>query len=144
MKRSFGREMSDEATREVAGVVGAVLFSAASVMELVRMLTLKIPWPGFTARVDWVISTIAIVLWIGSAYVLARRSRKHRLLAILGAFALFTYGLLGTVGRSRFGIVYVAFALFMPLLERLAFRGKLPIGHRMGEPTRPSSGREIL
>lgn len=143
MKRAH-REVSDEATREVAGIIGAVLFGSASLMELVRMLTLKVPWPGFTSRVDWVLGLIAIVLWLSSAYVLARRSRKHRLVAVAGAFALLAYGILGTVGRSRFGIVYVGFALMMPVLERLAFRGKLPIGHRMSEPTGTRSGREIL
>jgi hypothetical protein len=146
MKRRFSHVggLSDETTREVAGLAGAVIFGAASLMELVRMLTLKIPWPGFTARIDWVISGLAILLWLGGAYTLARRSPKHKVLAFAGAFALLAYGLLGTMARSPFGIVYVAFAFLMPLIQWLAFRGKLTIGQRVGEPTRPPGPREIL
>ncbi|MDF2697403.1 MAG: hypothetical protein K0S65_5786 [Labilithrix sp.] len=144
MKWALHQKMSDEATREIAGLVGAVLFGTASLMELVRMAMLKIPWPGFTSRIDWVIGAAAVVLWVGSAYVLARRSHKHRIVPILGAFALLAYGVLGTVARSRFGIVYIVFAMMMPVIERIAFRGKLPIGQRIEEPIRPPSGREIL
>jgi hypothetical protein len=135
---------SDEATREIAGLAGAVLFGAASLMELIRMFTLRVPWPGFNAKIDWVFGAIAVALWIGSAYVLATRTRKHRIIPLLGAFVLFAYGVLGTVARSHFGIVYIAFAITMPLIERLAFRGPLPLGQRVGEPTRPDAGREIL
>lgn len=146
MKRAFGDEsrVSDEATREAAGVVGAVLFGAASLMELVRMATLRPPWPGFNTRIDWGLGAIAIVLWVASACVLATRSHKHRGVAFAGAFALFAYGLLGLVGRSRFGLVYVAIAVVMPLIERLAFRGRLTFGRRLDEPLPPRSGREIL
>lgn len=144
MKKVFRRGMSDEATREIAGLVGALLFGAAALMELVRMLTLETPWPGFTASADWVFGGLAIALWVGSAWVLARRSRKHRLLAFVGAFALFVYGALGALARSRFDVVYIVFGLVMPIIERLAFGGKLSIGHRVSEPVRPPSGREIL
>lgn len=139
-----GHEVSDATTRRVAGLAGTVLFGAASVIELVRMSTLKFPWPGFTNRIDWVVSGIAIVLWSLSAIVLAIRSHRHGILAVLGVFALFAYGILGTAGGSRFGILYIVLAAALVVLERLAFRGKVPIGHRVGEPVRPSSGREIL
>jgi hypothetical protein len=144
MKWAQHQKMSDEATREIAGLVGAVLFGTASVMELVRMAILKTPWPGFTSRIDWVFGAVSVVLWACSAYVLARRSHRHRIVPILGAFALFAYGIFGTVGRSHFGIVYIVFAMMMPVIERIAFRGRLPIGHRIEEPIRPPSGREIL
>jgi hypothetical protein len=144
MKTADGHGLSEAATRQIAGLVGAVLFGAASIMELIRMATLKIPWPGFVSKLDWALGAIAIVFWIGSAWVLARRSRKHRVLAMAGAFALFSYGLLGTIAGSHFGIVYVAFGLIMPLIERLAFGGKLPLGRREGEPVRTSTGREVI
>lgn len=146
MKRAFGDEsrVSDEATREAAGVVGAVLFGAASVMELVRMATLRTPWPGFNTRLDWALGAIAIVLWVTSACVLATRSHKHRAVTFAGAFALLAYGLLGLMGRSFFGLVYLALAVVMPLIERLAFRGRLTFGRRLDEPLPPRSGREIL
>lgn len=137
-------EVSDAETRRAAGLAGAVLFGGAALMELVRMSTLKIPWPGFTSRVDWIISALAIVLWSLSAFVLGFRNHQHRTVAILGVFALFVYGILGTVGRSHFGIVYIALAVAMIVLERLAFRGKLPIGRHTDEPIRQNAGREIL
>ena len=144
MKRLLDHGVSDESTRQIAGLTGAGLFGAASIMELVRMVVLKVPWPGFNSKVTWVLGGISVVLWLASAYVLARRTHRYRGLAIGGAFALFVYGILGTVGRSSFGMVYIAFALAMALLERLAFRGKLPIGYRVSEAIRPSSGREVV
>jgi len=139
------RAISDEATREVAGIVGAILFGGASVIELVRVAIEKVPWPGFNVALDWAITLIAIAIWLPSAVVLATRSRQHRVLAIVGAFTLFCYGLLGTMGRSIFGVVYIAFGAVMPIVERLAFGGKVSLGAGTETPPRPSSGpREIL
>lgn len=134
------RALSETATREVAGIVGAVIFGAASVLELVRMAVEKEPWPGFTRQLGWVMTLIAIVIWVPAAFALAKRSQKHRLLAITGAFALFCYGLLGTTARSAFGIVYVVFGVLMAVIERLAFGGKLTLGTRTAPPRRTTSG----
>ena len=108
------------------------------------MFIQRTPWPGFTSRIDWGLSVMSIVLWLGSAYDLARRQSEHRLVPICGAFALFAYGLLGTTARAPFGIVYVAMGVLMPILERLAFGGKLPLGQATDEPSRPAGPREIL
>ena len=134
------RELSDRTTREVAGIVGAVIFGAASVMELVRILTQDRPWPGFSDALSWLMALIAIAIWAPSAVVLAKRSRQHRVLAITGAFALFCYGILGTTARSSFGVVYVVFGLVMAVVERLAFGGKLSLGAATEPPRRSTSG----
>ncbi len=135
------RPLSDAATREIAGVVGAVLFGAATVMELVRMLILRRPFPGLDPNVDVVMTIIAIAFWVGSAIVLATGSRKHRLIPIIGAFVMLSHGLLGTVARSSAGVVFVLLGLMIPIVERLAFGGKLSLGSSTAPPPhRPSSG----
>lgn len=133
------KNLSDEATRAVAGIVGAVVFGAVALTELVRFAVEPIPWPGFTAKIAWFITLIGIAIWIPSAVVLALRSRTHRLIAIAGAFFLFSYGVLGTMARSSFAIVYVVLGLLMPVVERLAFGGKLSLGARTEPPRHPSS-----
>lgn len=144
MKQGHHAVLSDNATREVAGLIGALLFGGASAIELIRLFTLKSPRVGYASATDWVLGGVAIALWVASSFVLARRSRKHRLLPVLGTFALFAQGILETVARSHFGIVLVLFAIVMPFLERLAFGGKLTLGERAPEPIRPDSGQEIL
>ena len=134
------RALSDEATRRVAGWVGAGIFGAATVMELVRMFVLKISWPGLDENVDVVMTVLAIVLWVPSAVVLAKRSRKLRLIAFIGAFALLSHGLLGAIARSLSGVIFVALGLMIPVVERLAFGGKLTLGSPTGPSPRPSEG----
>ncbi len=136
--------MSDEKTREVAGVAGAVLFGTAALLEFVRLQSDGRPWPGFTAENDWLFSLLAIVLWIASAFILARRRRPHLVVAVAGAFSLLAFGIVGAISRSRFGIVYVLFALAMPLVMRLAFRGKIELGEPGPEPERPHGPREVI
>lgn len=136
-------EPSDQKTRRLAGLAGATLFGAAAVMELVRMLTATYPWPGFNVRLNWIWSVVAVALWLGSAYVLAVRRRDSIVLAVLGAFALVNHGLLGTIGGSYFGVVYIAMGVVMVILERLAFGGRLTLGERW-TPTRQPSAPQVL
>lgn len=134
-------EASDQKIRRNAGIAGAAIFGAASVMEFVRLLTS--PWPGYISAFDWLISLIAIVLWLASVYVLALRRREHIVLAILGAFALLNQGLLNTIVGLPFGVVYVLFAGVLVILERLAFGGKLTLGTRW-TPERQVSEPQIV
>lgn len=139
------RTEGDRRTREIAGALGAAAFSAASILEFARLQADVAPWPGFKSDSDWLISLFAIVLWIASAFVVGGRRRAHVIVPVLGAFSLFAFGILGTVARSRFGIVYVVFALAMPLVLRLAFGGHLDVGRRVREPARRASSlREEL
>jgi hypothetical protein len=133
----------DQKIRRNAGIAGAVIFIAASIMELVRMTTTRFPWPGFNAALDWLITLISIVLWLGSAYALAARRREYVVFAIFGAFALLNQGLLGTIAGSPFGIIYVLLAVPMVILERLTFGGKLTLGTRWA-PDRPISEPQII
>jgi hypothetical protein len=135
---------SDEKTREIAGVAGTALFAAAAILEFVRLQSNGAPWPGFTTETDWIFSLLAIVLWIGSAFVLAGRRRDHIILAIAGTFALFSFGIIGTIAGSKMGIVYVVFAMAMPVVMRLAFGGKIDLGKRVPEPERPHGPREVI
>jgi len=134
------KALSDEATRRVAGRVGAGIFLAATVMELVRMLFLRRSWPGLDPNVDVLLTIVAVLFWCASAVVLATRSRKHRLVAIIGAFVMLSHGLLGTVARSTSGVVFVLLGLMIPIVERLAFGGKLSLGTRAGPSSGASSG----
>jgi len=138
------RAPSDTATRQIAGIVGAVIFGAASLLELVRTAIEKEPWPGFTRQLGLLMALIAVAIWVPSAFALARRSENTRVLAITGAFAMFCYGLLGTTAGSTFGIVYVIFGVLMAVVERLAFGGKLTLGTRTEPPRRSTSrGPEV-
>ena len=134
------RALSDEATRRLAGWVGAIIFGAATVMELVRMFVLRISWPGLDENVDVVMTVLAIAFWVPSAVVLAKRTRKLRLIAFIGAFVLLSHGLLGTIARSTSGVIYVVLGLMIPVVERLAFGGKLGLGSATAPPPRPNAG----
>ncbi len=139
------REVSDRATREVARVIGALIFGAASIAELLRSFVLRTRWEGLAPRFDAVWTLMAVAFWIASALVLATRTHKLRVVPILGAFVLLCHGLLGTIAGSSSGIVYIVLGLLMAVVERLAFGGKLHLGTPTEPGFRPSSGqREIL
>src|SRR5262245_10660816 len=109
-----GAQTSDDTRREIASVAGAVIFGAAAVLEFIRLQGSGAPWPGFTTETDWIFSLLAIVLWITSAFVLGWRRRRHVVVAIAGVFSLFAFGLIGLIAGSKFGIVYVMFAVMLP------------------------------
>lgn len=142
--RRHGAQTSDDKTREFAGFAGAVIFSAAAVSEFIRLQRNGAPWPGFTTETDWILSLLAIVLWIASAFVLGGRSRRHIIVAIAGAFSLFAFGLLGAIAGAKFGIFYVVLAVTLPVILRLAFGGRLELGKRIPEAERPHGPREVI
>ena len=104
------------------------------------MFVLRISWPGLDENVDIVMTVLAIALWVPSAVVLAKRTRTFRLVAFIGAFALLSHGLLGAIARSLSGVIFVVLGLMIPVVERLAFGGKLTLGTPTAPPPRPSAG----
>lgn len=142
-RRCRMKTMSDERTRELAGYAGAALFGVACAIELVRVVILRETWTGISTTADRVLTLLSVALWAVSAVLLVRRSER-RVLPIFGAFVLFAHGILGTVMRSAVGPVFVALAVLMPIVERLAFGGRLTVGTPTTVPPRPSVGREVL
>lgn len=138
-------DATDRTARRIGRGAGTLLFLGAAVVEIVRIGTRRTPWPGFNAANDWVIGAVAVILWVASGYALAVAKRDLIVVMSFGVLALLTYGLLGTIGQSYFGIFYLAIGAAMPLLARLAFGGALALRSTTNAPPRARGGpRQIV
>lgn len=129
--------MTAHTTRAVATAAGVGLFGVPAVIELVRLLTRPYAWPGFAGALDWVISAIAIALWVASAVAIATRSRELLVMIPLGTLALVTYGLFGTISGSYFGLVYIAFGAAAAIVSKMALAGRSSTSSQPAPPRTP-------
>lgn len=126
--------------QRVAGIAGAVIFFASTLVEIVRLAQAPHhPWSNLNGPWGWTIGAITYGCWIAAAVAMAMSSRRRWLVPpTVGALALVWYGILGTSGRAPLGIVYLALGLVMPVIAWVAFGGKLQLwGPPVARPSAP-------
>lgn len=123
-------------SRMVARVAASILFTGCAAVEITRV-ALDRPWQGFDAAASQVVSVALAGLWLGSAVVVGLGTRKAFYVFVLGCLGLVAHAIVTRSGGATLGLVYLATAPIVVLLERISVGRRLTWRRRDYEPEPP-------